>query len=55
MLDCFEEKDTLLFCDFLARWPAPEMPSAPGRPHWRPSFATIMCAQWGLSKSVSAL
>ncbi len=24
VLDCFEEKDTLLFCDFLAHWPTPK-------------------------------
>jgi hypothetical protein len=23
VLDCFEEKGTLLFCDFLAHWPTP--------------------------------
>ena len=47
VLDCFEEKDTLLFCDFLTHWPTPRDAKRARKATPTPSFVNIMYAPRG--------
>jgi hypothetical protein len=44
VLQWFHDKDTVIFCDFLAQWPPSKPRSSPVAPPWNASSATLTCA-----------